>query len=333
MSSIDFSSSGLTLEACTAGSDTLLALYHDFAAGRLPQALLIVGEKGVGKRTLANLLAQGLMCRSEGKRPCGTCTHCKRFESRKHPDVILPKPPPDKKMIPVKDMREKYLSRLSQHPLEGGNRIMLIEEKMTEDAQDALLKPLEEPDEKTYFFIIAPSENVIKTTIRSRCRIVRMQPWNKDRLLKALLANNITGDEAHFLVAHCNGSIGSALEMHKDAAYRELSTLVINSLLSIRSTETMLTAATMLKEKKNEADLILNLYEQQIRLLLEARLSNSEAPDDLPAHWTQASVPSLRRLLEAVLVARRRKDAFVGWPSLLDGLMQSISEETRKWQV
>ena len=88
---------GLTIRECAAGSETLLALWHDFLNGRMASALLLIGESGVGKRTFARLLAQALLCsgtENAEQKPCGACRGCKRFLSRTHPDALFPAPLP-----------------------------------------------------------------------------------------------------------------------------------------------------------------------------------------------------------------------------------------------
>ena len=98
----------------------------------MAHATLLSGESGIGKKTLARLLAQGLLCRGEGTRPCGQCRDCKRFLARTHPDALFPVPAPKEKNIKIDALRQ-VIDALSRHSLEGGNRVILIEnaERMT----------------------------------------------------------------------------------------------------------------------------------------------------------------------------------------------------------
>lgn len=324
----------LTIRDCAAGSDTLLALCHDYFSGRMAHATLFSGEKGIGKRTFARLIAQGLLCASDGDKPCGECRHCKRFLSRTHPDALFPAPKPRENSIKIEALRE-MIDALSRHSLEGGKRVILIEEaeKMTPQAQNCLLKTLEEADEGTYFLLTTHQESALLPTIRSRCRIIRMQPWDQERIEKALLAKNIPADRAKALARYCEGSLGRALSMDADEQYWQLRDLVKRSFLAIRNPGDLAGAAALLKDQKDHIDQILDILEQEIRGLMHNILTGQEMPDDIPAPWLSAPAASLRKMLEGILQARRQKNANVGWAALTEGLMQTISEETTKWQV
>jgi len=326
---------GLKLKECTAGSDSLLALYHDFLSGRMAHATLLSGESGVGKRTLARLLAQGLLCRHEGEKPCGQCRDCARFLARTHPDALFPAPAPREKTIKIDALRE-MIDALSRHSLEGGKRVVVIEdaEKMTPQAQNCLLKTLEETTEGTYFLLTANSESALLPTIRSRCRIIRMQPWPQEKVEKTLLLKGIPAARAHELSIYCEGSLGRALEMQGDDTYWAARDLVRRAFLSVRTTADIAAAVPLLKDQKDNSDRLLDILEQEIRGLLYTKTTGSSVEEEgLPSFWDHASPQGLRKILEAVFIARRHRFANVGWAALAEGLMQTISEETRKWQV
>lgn len=335
MSSIDESPNGLTLESCTAGSESLLALYHDFLSGRMAHATLLSGESGIGKRTLAHLLAQGLLCRHEGIRPCSQCRDCTRFLARTHPDALFPAPAPREKTIKIDSLRE-MIDALSRHSLEGGNRVVVIEnaERMTPQAQNCLLKTLEEATEGTYFLLTTNTESALLPTIRSRCRIIRMQPWPPEKIRQALLAKSIPAHRAKALSLYCEGSLGRALQMHEDESYWAARDTVRRAFLSVRTTADIAQAVPLLKDQKDNSDRLLDILEQEVRGMLYAKTTGSSPEEEaLPPIWENAPVQGLRNILEAVFIARRHRAANVGWAALAEGLMQSISEETRKWQV
>lgn len=333
MSSTD--SEGLTLRACTAGSEMLLALYHDFQSGRMAHATLLSGESGIGKKTVARLLAQGLLCRSEGERPCGACRDCRRFLARTHPDALFPAPAPREKTIKIDALRE-MIDALSRHSLEGGARVVLIEnaERMTAQAQNCLLKTLEEAEEGTYFLLTCDQESALLPTIRSRCRCIRMQPWSGERVEKALEEKGVPGDRAKALSLYCEGSLGRALAMQEDASYWQARDTVRRSFLSVSRLADLPAAMQALKDQKDNGDRLLDILEQELRALMRARmLQEQDAADDFPALWQNAPPQAIRAVLEAVFAARKQKNANVGWAALSEGLLQTISEEATKWQV
>ena len=333
MSSID---QGLTLKACAAGSDTLLALYHDFLLGRLAHATLLTGEPGTGKRTFARLLGQGLLCSGTGDRPCGQCRDCRRFAAKTHPDAFFPAPAPKEKTIKIDALRE-MIDALSRHALEGGRRVILMEnaERMTPQAQNCLLKTLEEAAEDTYFLLTADAESALLPTIRSRCRVLRVAPWSGQRIEQALMSRGIPGDRARALSVYCEGSLGRALQMQQDESYWQSRQLVRRTFLSVKKTGDIAAAAQLLKDQKDNSDRLLDILEQELQALLRRQTEGADAPmdDDLPPAWQDAPPRSLRAILEAVFTARRQKFFNVGWAALSEGLMQTISEETQTWQV
>ncbi len=325
----------MTIQDCVAGSDSLLALWRDFLDGRMAHATLLSGESGIGKKTLARLLAQGLLCRGEGTRPCGQCRDCKRFLARTHPDALFPVPAPKEKNIKIDALRQ-VIDALSRHSLEGGNRVILIEnaERMTPQAQNCLLKTLEEAEESTFFLLTADVESAILPTIRSRCRVIRMQPWRPERIEKTLLERGVSPDRSHALSLYCEGSLGRALQMQEDETYWAARELARRSFLSIRRSADLATAAALLKDQKDSGDLLLDILEQETRALLHAKLTGSrDTADDFPPAWQHATPHGLEAVLSAVLLARRQRAANVGWAALAEGLMQTILEEAKTWQV
>ena len=301
----------------------------------MPHATLLSGDAGIGKKTAARLLAQGLMCRGEGDKPCGVCRDCRRFMARTHPDALFPAPAPKEKTIKIDALRE-MIDALSRHSLEGGNRVVLIEnaERMTPQAQNCLLKTLEEAADDTYFFLTCDQESALLPTIRSRCRSVRMQPWAEKRVEEALLKQHVPAERAKSLSFFCEGSLGKALQMQEDETYWQARDTVRRSFLSVRSISDLPAAVQALKDQKDNGDKLLDILEQDVRVLLRSRASNSvEGADDLPPHWQDAPTRALRRIIEGIFEARRQRNANVGWAALSEGLLQTIAEEAVKWQV
>ncbi len=158
---------------------------HDGAASRLttllsgtpPHALLIVGPRGAGVGTLARDVVATLLCTSpmEGG-ACGDCRSCRLVASGSHADLALIVPSGDRAdEIGIELIRELEAS-LALLPVEGGRRVALIEraDRMSEPAQDALLKTLEEPPARTHIVLAAAEDSSLLPTIRSRCATIRL---------------------------------------------------------------------------------------------------------------------------------------------------------------
>lgn len=157
---------------------------HDAAATHLaalladapPHALLIVGPRGAGAGTLARDAVATLLCSAlvDGG-PCGSCRPCRLIASGSHADLALVSPTGASNMIKIDQIRE-LVAGLTLYSVEGGRKIALIEhaDHMNEEAQNALLKTLEEPPSRTHVILAAAEDSRLMPTIRSRCAVIRI---------------------------------------------------------------------------------------------------------------------------------------------------------------
>ncbi|MBE6733453.1 MAG: DNA polymerase III subunit delta' [Ruminococcaceae bacterium] len=141
------------------------AIKHD----HIPHAIILEGEAGLGKHTLAAYLSRAILC-SENKKPCGECKSCRLNLSGSHPDVITVAPEDKKKNISVNQIRElRQTAFVKPHMAE--RKVLIIDkaETMNEQSQNALLKVLEEPPKSVYFILIAETAAALLETVLSRC--------------------------------------------------------------------------------------------------------------------------------------------------------------------
>jgi DNA polymerase-3 subunit delta' len=200
------------------GSPLQAQLSAQLLAGDIVHAWLLLGPPGSGKRAVALATAAALNCPVEPRRGCGTCSSCVRILRSRHPDVhhILPEGP----LIPVDLIRDTVIPEASRSPFEAHYKIFIIEEaeRMNEAAQNALLKTLEEPQPGTIFFLISDHEDEVLDTIRSRCRILRLEPVSEDRIVELLQAAGASQAEARLAARLSDGDIGRARALAFDAS-------------------------------------------------------------------------------------------------------------------
>ena len=156
-----------------------------FVGHRLPHALLFLGPENAGQREVAFWLAKVLFC--QGKKdldPCGTCFHCRQIEQNSHPDLIVLEPIEDSRFIKIEAIRE-LIGKANLKPFAAEAKLFVIDgaEAMNEEAQNALLKTLEEPEGRTYFILISSSPDQLLPTIRSRAQALHFLPVSADREL------------------------------------------------------------------------------------------------------------------------------------------------------
>ena len=142
---------------------------------KLSHAWLLLGENEEALGKLALFTAEALLCASKGEKPCGVCPHCRKLEKGIHPDLITLARSPDKREISVKQARE-LRQEVWITPNEASRKVFLIPEAdtMSIEAQNALLKVLEEPPPYASFLLLGANPGAFLPTVRSRCLTLRL---------------------------------------------------------------------------------------------------------------------------------------------------------------
>ncbi len=219
-------------------------LSRSVSRGSVPPSLLFAGPRGVGKRLVAESLAQAVNCLNPlaGSRAvspvlpfdaCGQCAACSRIARGVHPDVVIIEPG-DTGSIKIDAVRD-LIERAAYRPFEGRRRVAIVDDAdaMVVGAQSALLKTLEEPPSASIFVLVTSRPDVLLDTVRSRCPRLRFRPLSEDDVVAALLSRGRSATEARTIAASADGSLGRALETSghdlveaRDAAMRVLTSVV-----------------------------------------------------------------------------------------------------------
>lgn len=315
----------------------LQVVLNQFQRRQTVHAYLLTGAKGLGKRTLAMYLASTLFCMSE-RRPCGECAACRRVMDGNEPDVLTLFPR-EGKQIGVDQVRD-VIQQTSQHAFGSGYRVVLIEpmEKMTPQAQNCLLKSLEEPVANVVFLLMTHELSATLGTIASRCMRVKLTPWPDEILSDTLIRLGHGPQDISAVLPRCGGNIGMALSMLTQEAHGDEARQFVREALSIRTDAAAVGLSTRMKESRDQADRYLEELEEAVHqaiLVRTGQMPLSAAPA-LPPLWQkaaqQAPVSELNALLACIFDTRRRKAGQVNWQSNIDHLFMKLLEEHTKWQ-
>ncbi|MEO7275337.1 MAG: AAA family ATPase [Vicinamibacterales bacterium] len=189
----------------------------------LPPSVIFSGPEGVGKRLTAVALAQLLNCPTPiiveglGRDACGVCASCTRIARGVHSDVILIEPG-ETGAIKVDRIRDA-IDKSAYRPFEGRRRVVIINEAdaVLVEAQNALLKTLEEPPSASSFVLVTATPDVLLPTVRSRCQQIRFGRLDAADIAAVLVgAHEYDEAHAHAAAASADGSIGAALAGNSD---------------------------------------------------------------------------------------------------------------------
>ena len=193
-------------------------------SGRFPHALIIEGEEGIGKKTLAKDIACALVCRGNDK-PCGECSQCKKAIGAIHPDISEDIPAGTANSFHVDTVRN-IINDAYVQPNEADYKIYILANAhcMNQNAQNALLKILEEPPKYVVFILTTNSKSALLSTVLSRSVCVSLEGVDIERAANYITSHceNVDYNTAKKTVETFNGNIGKAIDSLQDSKTSEL---------------------------------------------------------------------------------------------------------------
>ncbi|MBQ8815922.1 MAG: DNA polymerase III subunit delta' [Lachnospiraceae bacterium] len=292
-------------------------LRKSLQTGKISHAYIFYGEKGSGKKTLADLFARALQCESGEAEPCNQCISCKQAMNRNQPDIIyLQHEKPN--VISVDEIRRQINNDIGIKPYSSERKIYIIDEaeKMNVQAQNALLKTLEEPPAYATILLLTTNLEAMLQTIRSRCVTLTIKPIADTEIQRYLMREvQIPDYKAGICAAFARGNVGRARELAVSAEFEELKeeTLQLVQRLSEKSLSDLAAVAKSKAEKGSNTEGFLELIQMWYRDVLMYKSTGSGQvlifSEELPsikklAH--QLTYEGLNRILETVEVTRTR---------------------------
>ena len=251
-------------------------LSASFQTGRTSHCYLLCGPEGSGKHTLARILAAALQCEGHSA-PCGRCAPCRKVFADIHPDVITIDDP-EKKTVPVELIRQLQADTYIR-PNEGAKKIYLIPraQDMSDSAQNALLKLLEEPPSYAVFFLLTDNADKLLPTVRSRGAELRLEPVPRNEAL-TWLRNKFPQEPQESLLAayaRSGGYLGQAEALMQGAIQLPQTTEFAQYFTARDRYGLSLLLCSMEKQPR---DKLLEIFLQWKQLLTDALLVRSGIP-------------------------------------------------------
>ena len=188
-------------------------LQRTVTSGRIAGAYLFVGPTGVGKETVARYFAQLIFCQQAAQPPvvCGTCLACRKTDSGNHPDLQFIRP--EGSLLKIGQIRELQRHVIYQ-PLEASRKIYILTDvdRMNPEAENCLLKTLEEPPASSVLILLTSNVQALLPTTRSRCQILQFHPMPTQELATILEDRfSVAPEQATTLAIAADGALGKAL--------------------------------------------------------------------------------------------------------------------------
>lgn len=304
---------------------------------KVSHAYILAGEAGMGRKSLANAFALTLLCEQGRMEPCMECHACRQVLSGSHPDLIYvghEKPG----SIGVDDIRKQINDTIMVRPYSSSYKIYIVDEaeKMTVQAQNALLKTIEEPPSYAVIILLTTNQEAFLPTILSRCIQLKLKPL-RDSVVKSYLMEKMHIEEADADVyaAFARGNLGKAITIASSEEFKLLHQELLHLLKHIHDMDIseLLDYIRKLKEDNLDIyecldfmqmwyrDVLLYKVTKDINLMIfkdEYRVINEISKN--------SAYDGLEKILEAIDKARVRLDANVNMELAMELMLLVMKE-------
>ncbi len=305
---------------------------------KVSHAYILTGEAGMGRKSLAHAFALALLCEKGKKEPCMQCHACKQVLSGNHPDLIHvnhEKP----NSIGVDDIREQINDTIMVRPYSSYYKIYIVDdaEKMTQQAQNALLKTIEEPPSYAIIILLTTNQEAFLPTILSRCVQLKLKPL-KDFVVKHYLteALHVPEADADVYAAFARGNLGKAISLVSSEDFKLMHEEVLRLLKSIRKMDISELLEYIRKLKEDNLDIyecldFMQMWYRDVLLYKVTKDMNLLIFKDEYRAVNEISMNSsydgLEKILEAIDKARVRLDANVNMELAMELMLMTMKEK------
>lgn len=303
---------------------------------KVSHAYIIQGDYDSGKKLMASVFAKALQCEQKGTEPCNHCTSCLQADTGNQPDIIYvshEKP----NSIGIHDVREQINGSIGIKPYSSDYKIYIVDEaeKMTAEAQNALLKTIEEPPAYAVIFLLTTNLGKLLPTILSRCVVLNIQPVKDELIKKHLLSLGVEERQAEFCTAFSMGNVGKAIRVATSEEFNEIKNDCVHMLKYAKDMQVyeLIQAVKELTKYKLQIydylDFMLMWY-RDVLLLKATGNANSliyqEEYSSIRDRGNQSSYEGIQKIIEEIEKAKVRLRANVNFELTIELLWLTIKE-------
>lgn len=312
-------------------------IQNAIAENKVSHAYIINGERNAGKEFIARIFAMTLQCEKGGTEPCNECHSCKQALSHNQPDIVYishEKP----NTIGVEDIRGQINNDIGIKPYSSPRKIYIMNEgeKMTPQAQNALLKTLEEPPEYAVILILTDNVEALLPTIISRCVVLNMKPV-QDRLVKKYLMEQlgVPDYKANICVAFARGNIGKAKLLANSEEFEKVKDEAITLVKYINDMEINEIVKAIKKIMEYKLDVndyldILTVWYRDVLLFKATKDMNSlifrQEIQQIRRVADRSTYEGIETIVKALQQAKRRLEANVNFDLTMELMLLTIKE-------
>ena len=312
-------------------------LQNALSTGKISHAYIINGEKSSGKEFIAKIFAMALQCEQEGVEPCNECRSCKQALSKNQPDIIYvshEKP----NTISVDDIRAQVNNDVAIKPYSSKYKVYIINEaeKMTTQAQNAILKTLEEPPAYAVILLLVSNMNSLLPTILSRCVTLNMKPVRDELIRKYLMEELQVPDyKANVCVGFARGNVGKAKLLASSEEFENIKAEALALLKYIKEMEMQEIVAAIKKINEYKLEIqdyfdIIAIWYRDVLLFKATMDANQlifrDEIQTLRKIAARCSYEGIEKVIQALSTAKKRMEANVNFDLLMELLLLEIQE-------
>lgn len=315
----------------------IIHLQNAIKMDKVSHAYILNGPDKSGKMMLAEAFAMALQCEKEGTEGCMECHSCKQAASHNQPDIIYIR---HEKVntISVNDIREQINQNIAEKPYSSKYKVYIMDEaeKMNQQAQNALLKTIEEPPSFAVLLLLTTNADAFLPTILSRCIRLNLMPVPDEQIRNYLMKHyQIPDYQADISVAFAQGNVGKAIQLAGSEDFKQMKDSAVHLMKSLKDIDVyeMGEAVKQIGEYKltinDYFDIMIVWYRDVLMYKATMDINGlvfKEHIYDIKHQASRSSYHGIERILKALEKAKLRLNANVNFDLVIELLLLTIKE-------